>query len=176
MAIPVEYIGKQRRWLQAGVPTERANQSMHESSLVVSIANVHPSATIQTVANAKPIVREPRDRGRSVPQESAMRNDQTENEVTPKRRTWVAAVPRFVGVAFVSWTLLAMAVMVLIPLDYPTEQADVDAATPWVFAFLVVGTLSLATLDTIQYRRRTLKEAQNNGLDAEASKASLGNG
>ena len=64
MAIPVEYIGKQRRWLQAGVPTERANQSMHESSLVVSIANVHPSATIQTVANAKPIVREPRDRGR----------------------------------------------------------------------------------------------------------------
>ena len=65
MAIPVEYIGKQRRWLQAGVPTERANQSMHESSLVVSIANVHPSATIQTVANAKPIVREPRDRGRS---------------------------------------------------------------------------------------------------------------
>ena len=65
MAIPVEYIGKQRRWLQAGVPTERANQSMHESSLVVSIANVHPSATIQTVTNSKPIVREPRDRGRS---------------------------------------------------------------------------------------------------------------
>ena len=64
MAIPVEYIGKQRRWLQAGVPTERANQSMHESSLVVSIANVHASAAIQTVTNSKPIVREPRDRGR----------------------------------------------------------------------------------------------------------------
>ena len=107
-----------------------------------------------------------------VPQDGLMSDHRSnsENGAPPKRDNWVSAITRFCVVAIVTWTLLAMAISLFIPLDYPTEQADIDAAEPWVLAALVVGTLSLSTLDAVQSRRRAANESQNQ-LDAETSQA-----
>lgn len=82
-----------------------------------------------------------------------------DSEVVADRLRLMDAVWRFVCAAIVMWMILSLVLTTLIPVDYLKEMGMASDVEVRIVSALVIGSLSGAALDTVQWRRRQMKKA-----------------